>query len=358
MTAAPAPPGSRSGPLRILIVKLSSLGDIVHALPVAASLRASYPGARLAWLVEQKWLPLVRRHPALDEVFTVDSHAFRRRPHHWQEFGADLAQLRRFEPDVAFDLQGTIKSALLARLSGAPRRIGYASNVRLERGASLAYTDRIHPHSAHVVETMLDLAAALGPLQRRLEFPFPIPAAIQAEVDAWLETNRVGPFAFFSPGGGWASKRWPSDRYARLAEMLERDFGLAAVINRGPDEGALDSAHRRANEIRARLFSGDIDHLAAILKRARLAVGGDTGPLQLAAALQTPTVALFGPTDPARNGPYGEAAVVLRKTQVTTYRRHASFSPAMLAITPEEVAEACGRLLQATPAPPPPGPAR
>jgi heptosyltransferase-1 len=348
VTAEPAAPGASSGLFRILIVKLSSLGDIVHALPVAASLRASYPGARLAWLVEQKWLPLVSRHPALDEVFTVDSHAFRRRPHRWQEFGADLAHLRRFEPDIALDLQGTLKSALLARLSRAPRRIGFASNLRLELGARLAYTTCVHPHSTHVVEQLLDLAAAIGPLQRRLEFPFPLPEAVQSEVDAWLETNRVGPFAFFSPGGGWASKRWPSDRYARLADLLERDHRLAVVINRGPGDADLDLAHRRAHTIRARLFSGDLDHLAAILRRARIVVGGDTGPLQLAAALGSPTVALFGPTDPARNGPYGPHTAVLRKTEASTYRRHAAFSPAMLAITPEEVAQACGRLLAAS----------
>lgn len=348
MTAQSDAPGARPGPWRILIVKLSSLGDIVHALPVAASLRASYPGARLAWLVEEKWLPLVARHPALDDVFTVDSHAFRRRPHRWQALGAGIGEIRRFEPDVALDLQGTVKSALLTRLSGAPRRIGFAANVRLELGASLAYTESVHPHSTHVVEKMLDLAAAVGPLERRLEFPFPVPEAVQAEVDEWLSTNRVGPFAFFSPGGGWASKRWPAERYARLAEMLERDYGLAVVINRGPGDRDLDDAHRRASTIRARLFSGDLDHLAAILRRARLAVGGDTGPLQLAAALATPTVALFGPTDPARNAPFGGATEVLRKTGVTTYRRHGAFSPAMLAITPEEVAAACGRLLLAT----------
>jgi len=337
-------------PTRILIVKLSSLGDIVHALPVPASLRATFPQARLAWVVEEKWLPLVAHHPDLDQVFTVDSLGLRRRPHRWSALRADLRRLRAFQPEVALDLQGTVKSAAVARASGAPVRLGFSAAARRELAAGLAYTARIEPRSDHVVEQMLDLAEALGPLQRQLRFPFPIPASVQQDVDRWIAENQLGEFAFFSPGGGWASKRWPSDRYAVLAEMLQRQFGLAVVLNRGPDERDMDDAYRRANEIRARLFSGDVVHLAAILRRARLAVGADTGPLQLAAALEVPTVALFGPTNPARNRPYSPHCQVIRKTTATTYQRRDTYSPAMLAITPAEVAAACGHLLQALPA--------
>jgi len=337
-------------PTRILIVKLSSLGDIVHALPVPASLRATFPQARLAWVVEKKWLPLVAHHPDLDEVFTVDSLGLRRRPHRWRELRAALRRVRAFQPEVALDLQGTLKSAVIARASGASARLGFSAGARRELAAGLAYTARIEPRSAHVVEQMLDLAEALGPLRRELRFPFPIPPAVQEEVDRWIAENQLGEFAFFSPGGGWASKRWPSDRYATLAEMLQRQYGLTVVLNRGPGEREMDDAYRRANEIRARLFSGDVEHLAAILRRARLAVGADTGPLQLAAALDVPTVALFGPTDPERNRPYSPHCQVIRKTAATTYQRRATYSPAMLAITPEEVAAACGRLLAAVPA--------
>jgi lipopolysaccharide heptosyltransferase I len=335
------------GPLRILIVKLSSLGDIVHALPAAATLRANLPQARLAWVVERKWLPLVAGHPALDEVFTVDTGALRRRPRSWDAWRDDLARLRAFHPDCAFDLQGTLKSAWITHRSGAPERWGFARAALRERWAGLAYNHRVQPHSVHIVDQMLDVVTALTPnsAQRVLEFPVPVPPAVQQEVDAWLADNALRDFAFFSPGGGWASKRWPSERYGRLAEILEQSYGLAAVLNRGP--GDKDDAYRRANAIRARLFSGDVEHLAAVLKRARLAVGGDTGPLQLAAALGVPTVALFGPTDPARNGPYSPLCRVIRKTTFTTYQRSSTYSPAMMAIQPEEVAAVCGELLDA-----------
>ena len=335
-------------PTRILIVKLSSLGDVVHALPVPCSLRATFPQARLAWVVEKKWLPLVARHPDLDEVFTIDSYGMRRRLQGWPELRRALAQVREFHPDWALDLQGTMKSAVITRWSGAALRAGFARPR--ERVARLAYTLKIAPASVHVAEQMLDVVAGAAqgqPLRRDLRFPFPIPDSVQAGVDSWIEENHIGEFAFFSPGGGWASKRWPSDRYAELADMLQQKYGLAAVLNRGPGERDMDDAYRRASQIRARLFSGDVEHLGAILRRARLVVGGDTGPLQLAAALHVPTVALFGPTDPARNGPYSSVCRVIRKAAVTTYQRSSRYSPAMLAITPDEVAAACGEMLQA-----------
>lgn len=337
---------------RILIVKLSSLGDIVHALPVPGALRARLPGARLAWAVEKKWLPLVARHPDLDEVFSVDALGLRRQPHRWSELRRQVGAVRAFRAQWALDLQGTVKSAVVTFASGAAYRVGLAGPERRERLAGLAYNLPVEPHSRHKVEQLLELAAMVeprpgDPAPSPPRFPMPIPPEVQAEVDEWISDNRVGEFAFLSPGGGWASKRWPSERYAALAEILERRHGLAAVLNRGPDERDMDDAYRRANVIRARLFSGDVEHLAAMLRRARLVVGGDTGPLQLAAALGTPTVALFGPTDPARNGPYSSCSRVIRKTASTTYKRGAAYSAAMLAITPEEVAAVCAEQLGA-----------
>ena len=337
---------------RILIVKLSSLGDVVHALPVPVSLRATFPKARLAWVIEKKWLPLVARHPDLDAVYTVDSLGLRQKPHRWSGLWTDLRQVQEFGPDCALDLQGTVKSAVVCRRSGAAVRIGFAGQALRERMASFAYNRHVRPQAEHVVDQMLGLAAAVDPgtpFRYERRFPFAIPAAVQSEVDQWIRENRIGPFAFFSPGGGWASKRWPSERYAALAENLEREFGLSAVLNRGPDERYIDDTYRRASMIRARIFSGDVEHLGAVLRRARLVVGGDTGPLQLAAALNLPTVALFGPTDPARNGPYSDQCLVIRKPTKTTYHRSSTYSPSMLAITPEEVAAACGQLLTATP---------
>lgn len=334
---------------RILLVKLSSLGDIIHALPVAVSLRATLPLAKIAWVVERRWLPLVARHPDLDAVFSVDTFRLRAAPRTWPEFQADMRRIRGFAPTWAVDLQGTLKSALVTRLAGAKYRLGLAHVAERERGAHWFYNRHAVPHSEHVVDQLLDLAAATlpagTPLERVHQFPFPIPETAAADVQRWLEQNRVGPFVFLSPGGGWASKRWPTERFAELAERLHRDFGLAAVLNRGPGEKAMDDAFRRATAIRARIFSGDTVHLAAILASARLAVGGDTGPLHLAAALGTPVVALFGPTDPRRNGPFSPQAIVLHKTNLASYPRSQRYSPNMLGISVEEVLAACGELL-------------
>lgn len=341
---------------RILIVKLSSLGDILHALPVPASLRATLPLAKIAWVVERRWLPLVARHPDLDAVFTVDTFRLRASlrglPQAWPEVQGDLRRLRAFAPTWALDLQGTLKSALITRLSGAKYRLGLARPVQRERGAHWFYNRHVTPASTHVVDQLLDLAAGILPagtaLERLHHFPFPIPETAASDVQRWLEENRVGPFAFLSPGGGWASKRWPTGRFAELADLLHRNFGLAAVLNRGPGEQALDDAFRRATAIRARIFSGDAVHLAAILSRARLVIGGDTGPMHLAAALGTPVIALFGPTDPRRNGPFSTRALVLRKEHLTSYPRSQRYSPNMLAISAEEVAAAAGELLAGT----------
>ena len=330
---------------RILIVKLSSMGDVIHALPVATSLRATFPHATLAWVVEKRWQALVENHPDLDEVLTVDSFRSRK---HWKtlpELWREIGRVRHFRADWALDLQGTLKSAAVTLMSGARHRVGFNARAMREPGGSVAYHQRVHPRSMHIVDQMLEVAETIAPLQRRHEFRLPVPNAIHAEVEAWLAGLNLGEFVFLSPGGGWGAKRWPSHRYAELAQRLESELGLAAILNRGPGERGLETAFQQANAIRARLFSGDVPHLAALLARARLVVGGDTGPLHLAAVMGRPVVALYGPTDPLRNGPYSATSTVLRKPGDTTYTRTHSHSASMLALTVEEVLQACRDLL-------------
>jgi len=334
---------------RILIVKLSSMGDIIHALPVPTSLRATFPKARLAWVVEKRWESLIANHPDLDEVLTVDRFRTRKRWHTLPELYRELRQVRRFRADWALDVQGTLKSAAVTLVSGAPHRVGFSARVIRESGGSLAYHHRIDPRSFHIVDQMLDVAEAIAPLQRRHEFAFPISDAVHAEIAAWLDSLQIKNFVFLSPGGGWAAKRWPSHRYAQLAQRLEQELGFVAILNRGPGETALETAFQQANAIRARLFSGDVPHLAALLSRARLVVGGDTGPLHLAAVMGRPVVALYGPTDPIRNGPYSAISKVLRRHGETTYRRSNRHSSSMLALTVDEVLQACRDLLRSLP---------
>lgn len=316
-------------PQRLLILKLSSLGDIVHALPVAASLRAARPQDRIAWAVGERWLPLVERHPALDQVIPLT--------------GANWRAVRAFRPDIALDLQGNFKSSLLARLSGAHQRLGLDRPWLREPAAGWFYTRRVRPSAQHITGQLLDLAAALGAAPRRLEFSLPVPDEISREIDDWLDRHAARPFVFLLPGGGWESKLWPAQRFCELAQNLRRELGLVPVVNHSPRDPVFTAMD-------AVIFNGGLLHLAALLQRASLVVGGDTGPLHLAAALGSPVVGLFGPTDPVRNGPCGPHTRVLYKGPHLAslngrYARGRATSPELLAIEVGEVSAACAALL-------------
>jgi heptosyltransferase-1 len=367
---------------RILIIKLSSMGDVIHALPVAHALRSRFPNAQLAWAIERRWLPLVEGNPALDCVLPIDTFRARARLSNLPAFARELQQIRAFRPDFALDLQGTSKSASICRLSGAPVRVGFGPPLLRERIAGFAYNRRVNSSATHVVEQLLAFAAFFGepvtvgsepapapadgspasPLAPvppaaapPVRFDLPLHEAIQDDTDHWLRENNIGRFAFFSPGGGWLSKRWPEERYAELAAGLQARHGLHVVVNVGPGDRLLPRALGAAGA-RVSQFSGDLPHLIALLRRAALAVGGDTGPLHLAAALGRPAVAIYGPTDPSRNGPYGANHIVIggaaaasgrNGSHAGSYRRSNRYSASMLAISVEEAAEGCGRVLQA-----------
>ncbi len=318
---------------RVLILKLSSLGDIVHALPVASSLRSALPEAELAWAVGERWLPLVEHHPALDRVIPIT--------------GLSWWPARRFQPDITLDLQGNFKSSLLGLLSGARRRLGLATPWLRERAAAWFYTRQVRPRSAHITGQLLELAGDLAPAPDFPQFLLTIPASVQAETRQWRARQGTEAMAFLLPGGGWESKLWPAVRYRELAGALRRNQGLAPVVNHGPQDALFEQAG-------IPVFRGGLLPLAAMLQAARLVVGGDTGPLHLAAALGTPALGLFGPTDPERNGPLGANVRILYKAPPQAsrngrYMRGRETSPALLAISVEEAHAACVELLAAAP---------
>ncbi|MBI4465804.1 MAG: lipopolysaccharide heptosyltransferase I [Acidobacteria bacterium] len=339
---------------RILLVRLGSMGDIVHALPVAATLRAASPDARLDWLVEARWQELLEGNPDISNVIPVDTFAWRRgllRPGTWAGASELVRGLRGIGYDVALDLQGLYKSALLARLSGARERLGFEKRFLKESGAARFYTRRVEPpEKSHVVEMNLALAQAAGAKPWRLRFPLPAQAQDDAGVAALLQKNQVREFFVLSPGGGWGSKCWPVERYAQLHNALARQRGWRSVANAGPGEEHLVSQLL----VQARVtppvhFPLRLGQLVALVRRARLLVSGDTGPLHLAAALGTPCVGLYGPTDPARNGPYGPGRAVVvhhREEGRSSYKHEDKPSPAMLAITVDEVLAAVERCLE------------
>jgi heptosyltransferase I len=305
---------------RIALVKLSSLGDVVHALPVAATLRAARPAARLAWIVERREALVLQGHPALDEVIVVDTRAWRRarRPAAVQGALAQVLAVRRrlaaARFDVALDLQGLIKSGAIAAATRAPLRVGFDRRWGREPLGALFTNRHVTPpvSARHVVEQYLALLAPLGIAERRLEFRLPAVAAAEARVDEWLATAGLKPqrrLVVLNPGAGRADKRWPVEHFATLAARLAHDAGAHVVVAWGPgEEGEARAIVSGASSAGARALLApptDLHALIALLRRASVMVAADTGPLHLAAAVGTPCVGLYGPTAAARNGPYG-----------------------------------------------------
>jgi heptosyltransferase-1 len=302
----------------ILIVRLGAMGDMIHALPGAASLKHSFPAARVTWVVEPRWVPLLEGNGFVDRIVV-----FRRDdPRSWRR---TKDELRAEHYDLAVDFQGLTKSALIAHLARPERIAGFGSRVVRERPAGLFYSTRVQSSAVHVVDQALDLAAGAG--ASNLVRVFPLPAGAP---EGQLPNT---PFALASPLAGWASKQWPLEYYGQLAIMLQQKLGLPLVLNGAP--GTVPAvAGTLAHE------SG-IPGLIDATRRAALVIGVDSGPLHLAAALNKSGVAIFGPTDPVRNGPYGGDFQVFRMPGARrTHRRGTVIDPSMRAITPEQVFEA------------------
>jgi lipopolysaccharide heptosyltransferase I len=314
-----------SGP-RILVVRLGAMGDVIHALPAVASLKHSFPGSHLTWLIEPQWSPLLERNPYVDSVAIFE----RGNPGAWLR---SWRKLRASRFDFAVDFQGLVKSALAASMARPDRIFGLHQSQVRERPAALFYSNRIQVHAAHVVERNIEMAAAAGAANILRTFPLP-EGAPEGELPS------TG-FVLASPLAGWRSKQWPLMFYSRLARRLERELDLPLVLN-GPPGAELSSV------IDAAPHYSSVAGLIHATRIATAVIGVDSGPMHLAAALGKPAVAIFGPTDPARNGPYGESVCVLRsQNAITTYKRTSTIDPAMRDIDPDSVFEALkGQLIR------------
>jgi heptosyltransferase-1 len=305
---------------RILVVRLGAMGDVIHALPAVATLKHCFPQAHLAWVIEPRWAPLLAGNPFVDEVILFD----RRLPAGLLATGR---RLRAGRFDTVVDFQGLIKSALLAALARPERIFGFHQSQVRERLAALVYSHRTRARSSHVVDRNLELAAAAGASRPLIAFPLP-PGAPEA-------TLPEGEFVLASPLGGWAAKRWPLEYYGDLARLVRRELGLPVVLNGPPGQA---DAFRSLPE--TFVHASGLDGLIYATRRATAVVGIDSGPMHVAAALGKPGVAIFGPTDPARNGPYGGTLTVLRSPAArTSYQRRNRIDESMTAITPEAVFE-------------------
>ncbi|HWX90998.1 MAG TPA: glycosyltransferase family 9 protein [Terriglobales bacterium] len=360
MTVSDSPTSSATFQ-RILIVRLSSMGDVIHTLRAAATLRAACPHATIGWLIEERWaellctLPTPRsgrrspQRPLVDLIHTVNLKRWRSSllsNQTWERIAAGLSDLRAVRYDVAIDLQGAIRSAILARWSGAP--VVYGAAQPRENLASMGYTRKVIPGGTHVIEQYAGVAEAL--IGRAVPMPsavFPCDPLAEAAVDRRLRQAGITGFAILNPGAGWGAKQWPAGRYGEVAKVLAQS-GLKSIINFGPGEEALARAAESASDHTAEAMTFSVGELIALTRRARLFIGGDTGPMHLAAALGVPVVAIFGPTDPARNGPFATRKIVLRHPKSpNTLTHRAQPDPGILEITADEVVAAARQLLGA-----------
>jgi heptosyltransferase I len=332
---ATAEPSVGSKVERLLIVRLGAMGDIIHTLPAVAALRGAFPEATLGWLIEERWAELLctlstprsgprsAQRPLVDRVHTVNTRQWRAAPFSvatWERMAASLSDLRAARYETAIDFQGALRSSLLARWSGAP--IIYGATQPRENLATMFYTRQFIMRGQHIVEQNLSLAGSLA--KRKLEISkaeFPIDDAAQQECDRRLKAAGTQDFALLNPGAGWGAKQWPAERYGEVARKLAENC-LKTLVNFGPGEEDLARSVETASGGTAETFTGSLTQLIAFTRRARLFIGGDTGPMHLAAALGIPVVAIFGPTDPLRNGPFGTRSTVLRSSASNTSYSH------------------------------------
>jgi heptosyltransferase-1 len=320
MSIAGIPPSPR-----ILVVRLGAMGDIIHALPAVAALKQALPGSHLTWAVEPQWAALLEGNPFVDRMVLLRRGSAAALLESWRE-------LRRESFDLGLDFQGLLKSAVVAAAARPQRIIGFASPR--ERAAALFYTARVFPRATHVVDRNRELVGHAYSACRALACP-----ALACPADFPLPTGRPegslpdSPFVLASPLAGWPSKQWPAEHYRALAQHLRRDLNIPLLLN------GREAAHLPAIDSALHHVSG-IPGLIHATRRATAVVGVDSGPLHIAAALRKPGVAIFGPTDPARNGPYGGSIRVLRRPEaVTTYRRGSEIDESMRRISPDEVFE-------------------
>ncbi len=336
--------------MKVLIVRVGAMGDVLHALPAVAALRAERPDWVIDWAVDTRWAALLadgkKRGPVVNAVHLAPTKDWSRKPLSWATLTSVLGlrkKLRKAKYDLVVDMQGTLRSAVIGRMAGVKRFVGYADPR--EAVAAKFYRTKLVRRGAHVVEqgaALLGEACGLALKARAVALPWIEWAENWAEQEAVL----ARPLCVLGAGGGWGAKHWPAARYGELAVRLKR-MGFDVVVNAPRKDDVVALAVAEASEGAARMVVGNVAGLVALLRRTDLFVGGDSGPTHLAAALAVPTVALFGPTDPARNGPWGPGVCrVLRDPEsVTSYKRVDEVEARLAKLPVEDVVDAIWEIL-------------
>jgi lipopolysaccharide heptosyltransferase I len=335
---------------KFLVVRLSSLGDSVHTFPAVAALRESFPNEEIVWLAHPRWKLLVESSGLASEVWTIETRS-------WSSLQAMVRKIRERKFTAAVDYQGLWKSAALPFFGSIPRRIGFSSQTIREFGVPILYTDRVRITKTHIADQNGELSLRGGARKLVSAFNLHIESREMVIVEQLLRGAAVDRYVVLSPGGGWASKCWPPQRFGQLCQKISQQLGLRCVLNCGPGEDHLISEIKAASGDSSPIeWKLPLEQLMALLRNAACIVGGDTGPLHLAVALGTPAVALFGPTDPARNGPYRlndspavpRRDIVLRSPRaVTSYKRGSHPDPSTLDLEVDAVFEAVRRVVEA-----------
>jgi len=332
---------------RFLVVRLGSLGDIVHTFPAVAALRESFPKGEIVWLTHPRWKALVESSELPTETWEVERRAF-------GPVRDILARIRKRQFTAAIDYQGLWKSATLPFLGRVPRRIGFSAHSIREFGVPLLYTDRIRTTQAHIADQNGELTLRAGARSGVGPFSLSVPSSQQESAMQCPQNLNIDRYLVLSPAGGWRSKCWPAERYGRLCKQIRENLGLPCILNQGPgDEDCIAAVKAASGDAAPIACKSSLHQLMVLLRNALCVVGGDTGPLHLAVALGTPVVALYGPTDPARNGPYRPGAdsardIVLRSSNATTsYKRRDQPDPSLLQLEVAAVFDAVRRQVEA-----------
>ena len=357
-------PADAEKPLRVLIVRTSAMGDVLHALPAVAAMRRLHPDWYIGWVIDHRWMPLLQAEcgeqvatgdparPIVDRVHTVPTQEWKKNPLVPETARGILTlgrELRAAKYDLCVDMQGLIRSSLVGRMSGTAR---YAGRLKPREGvARFLYKMKVSTTAPHVIDQGCELlGAAIGDCLTAGPVVLPVDAAAEAWADEFLARtlpkefwNR---FAFFAPTAGWGAKQWPRDRYGAVAIALA-EAGYATLVNAhtADDPTALELVEKSLGC--AVVAPCTLAQMIALERRAALVIGGDTGPVHLAMALGAPVVGLYGPTDPARTGPYGGRSRVLRHTSsVVDHRRIDTTESGLQQITTPEVVAAAMALLR------------
>ncbi len=329
---------------RILITRLSHIGDCILTLPVVNAIRKQYPDAFIAWAVESPTQQLLEHHPEIDHIIQVPK-SWMSKPGTWRQLRRDL---RCEDFDVAIDPQGLTKSAMLGWLSGAPRRIGIKGRWGRELSPWLNNT-LVETLSDHVVDRSMELLSKLDIESPQVEFNLPTIAEANQKIDTWLSNHKLNSFAVINPGASWRSKRWENDRFGTVASHLYQEHNLRTVITwAGDQEKAMAQQIFRLNN-RGSVFAmpTSLNELASLISRAKFFVGCDTGPMHIATAVGTPCVGLYGTTRPQDSGAYGPQHVAVQKwyQSGSCKKRRGADNDAMRDIMASDVNAACDQMI-------------